>query len=148
MTALYIVAAWVLVQVASEALPAFNMPENAIRYVWIAVLVGFPIAVLFSWNYDLTASGIRRTPSVDEGVEAVRPLTRIDYGILTALALVMLGTALGVGQRLADMQTAVARAPATRDIDPNSIAVLPLENVSVAPEGVFYWEIACGSLYS
>jgi adenylate cyclase len=71
-------------------------------------------------------------------VEAVRPLTRIDYGILTALALVMLGTALGVGQRLADMQTAVARAPATRDIDPNSIAVLPLENVSVAPEGVFF----------
>ena len=76
MTAFYIVGAWVLVQVASEALPAFNMPENAIRYVWIAVLVGFPIAVLFSWKYDLTSSGIRRTPAADESKEAVRRLTR------------------------------------------------------------------------
>ena len=133
-----IVAAWVLVQVASEALPAFNMPENAIRYVWVGALVGFPIAVVFSWKYDLTAAGIRRTPAADESVEAARPLTRVDYGILTALALITLVTALGLGQRLADVQTEVARAPATRDINPNSIAVLPLENVSIAPEGIFF----------
>ena len=61
MTAIYIVAAWVVVQVASETFPAFNIPEGAIRYVWVAVLIGFPIAVLFSWKYDFTAAGIRRT---------------------------------------------------------------------------------------
>lgn len=38
MTAIYIVAAWVGVQIASEAFPAFNIPESAIRYVWFAAL--------------------------------------------------------------------------------------------------------------
>ena len=71
MTVIYVVAAWVAVQVASEAFPALNIPEGAIRYVWVAVLIGFPFAVLFSWKYDFTASGIRRTPAAheDEAIE-------------------------------------------------------------------------------
>jgi TolB-like protein/tetratricopeptide (TPR) repeat protein len=138
MTAIYIVAAWVLVQVASEAFPAFNIPENAIRYVWLAALIGFPIAVLFSWKYDLTASGIRRTPAAGEDLAVVHPLTRFDYGILTALGLVILVTIFGTGQRLVEVRTQVAQAPATREIDPNSIAVLPLDNLSVSPDGVFF----------
>jgi TolB-like protein/tetratricopeptide (TPR) repeat protein len=138
MTAIYIVAAWVLVQVASEALPAFNLPESAIRYVWIAVLVGFPVAVLFSWKYDLTTSGIRRTPAADENLETGHPLKRSDYGILAALGLIVLVIVSGVGLRLADVQTQIAQAPETREIDPNSIAVLPLENLSPDPDSVFF----------
>ncbi len=138
MTAIYIVAAWVVVQVASETFPAFNIPEGAIRYVWIAVLIGFPIAVLFSWQYDVTASGIRRTPATHESLTEVRSLTRVDYGILTALGLVMLATVFSVGQRLVEVQTEIARAPTTREIDPNSIAVLPLENLSRNPGDVYF----------
>ena len=92
MTVIYVVAAWVAVQVASEAFPAFNIPEGAIRYVWVAVLIGFPFAVLFSWKYDFTASGIQRTPAAHEDVAADRSLTRVDYGVLAALGLVMLAT--------------------------------------------------------
>jgi len=62
MTAIYIVASWVVIQVAAEAFPTFNIPEGAIRFVWVAVLIGFPIAVLFSWRYDLTASASCRQP--------------------------------------------------------------------------------------
>ena len=138
MTAIYIVAAWVVVQVASEAFPAFNIPEGAIRYVWVVVLVGFPIAVFFSWKYDVTAAGIRRTPAVHGDAMGARPLTRVDYGILTVLGLVILVTVFSAGQRLIEVQTEIARAPTTREIDPNSIAVLPLENISPNAEDAYF----------
>ena len=138
MTAIYIVASWVAVQIASEAFPALNIPEDAIRYVWVAVLIGFPFAVLFSWKYDLTTSGIRRTPAAHEDVAVVRSLTRVDYGVLTALGLVMLAIVFGVGQRLIEVQTETGRAPTTRVIDPNSIAVLPLENLSPSPDDAYF----------
>ena len=138
MTAIYIVAAWVAVQIASEAFPAFNIPEGAIRDVWIAVLVGFPVAVLFSWKYDFTVSGIRRTPAAHEDVAGVRSLTRVDYGILAALGLFLLATVFGVGQRLIEVQTETAQAPTTREIDPNSIAVLPLESLSPSPGDEYF----------
>ena len=138
MTVIYIVAAWVAVQVASEAFPAFNIPEGAIRYVWVAALIGFPVAVLFSWKYDFTASGIRRTPAVHEDVTVVHSLTRVDYGVLAALGLVILATMFSVGQRLIEVQTETARAPTTREIDPNSIAVLPLESLSPNPDDAYF----------
>jgi TolB-like protein/Tfp pilus assembly protein PilF len=138
MTAIYIVAAWVAVQIASEVFPAFNIPEGAIRYVWAAALIGFPIAVLFSWRYDFTTSGIRRTPAAHEDMAAVRTLTRVDYGVLAALGLVMLAIVIGVGQRLVEVQTETAQAPTTREIDPGSIAVLPLENLSPEPEQGYF----------
>jgi hypothetical protein len=138
MTVIYFVAAWVVVQVASEAFPALNIPESAIRYVWVAVLIGFPFAVLFSWRYDFTASGIRRTPAAHEDVAAVRSLTRVDYGVLAALGLVMLAIVFGVGLRLIEIQTETGRAPTTRVIDPNSIAVLPLESLSPNPDDAYF----------
>jgi len=138
MTAIYIVGAWVVVQVASEVFPAFNIPEGAIRYVWLAALIGFPIAVLFSWKFDVTAAGIRRTPAAHEDETAVGPLTRTDYLILAALGLVTLITALGVGQRLVEVQVETGRAPTTRVITPNSIAVLPLENLSQNPDDAYF----------
>ena len=49
MSGIYIVAAWVIVQVASEVFPAINIPDGAIRYVWALVVICFPLAVLFSW---------------------------------------------------------------------------------------------------
>ena len=138
MMAIYIVSAWVAVQVASEVFPAFNIPEGAIAYVWLAVLIGFPVAVLFSWKFDVTAAGIRRTPDAHEDVTAVGPLTRTDYLILAALGLVTLLTALGVCQRLIEVQVETGRAPTTRVITPNSIAVLPLENLSQNPDDAYF----------
>jgi hypothetical protein len=111
MTVIYIVAAWVAVQVASEAFPAFDVPERAIRYVWLAALIGFPVAVLFSWKYDITASGIRRTPAAHDDVAVVGSLTWVDYGVLAALGLVVLMTVFTLGQH---------RRPATGEPLPES----------------------------
>jgi TolB-like protein len=138
MTAIYIVAAWVAVQVASESFPAFNIPESAIRYVWLAALIGFPFAVLFSWRYDFTTSGIRRTPDAQEDTAEAPSLTRVDYGILAALGVVALVIVIGVGQRLIEVRNETAQTPTTREIDPNSIAVLPLESLSPSPEDAYF----------
>jgi len=138
MTAIYIVASWVVVQVAAETFPAINIPEGAIRFVWVAVLIGFPVALIFSWKYDITPAGIRRTPAADQDVATFHLLTRVDYSILAALGLVILVTVFSVGQRLVEVQTEIAQAPATREIDPYSIAVLPLENLSPNPNDAYF----------
>ena len=138
MTGIYVVAAWVGVQVASETFPALGIPESAIGYVWAAALVVFPVAVLFSWKYDVTAEGIRRTPALDEGDSVDHSLQRVDYAVLSALAIIILLTMASVGQRLVDIRTEIAAAPSTREIDPNSIAVLPLENLSPNPEDAYF----------
>jgi TolB-like protein/tetratricopeptide (TPR) repeat protein len=138
MSGIYVVAAWVSVQVASETFPALGIPESAIGYVWAAALVVFPLAIFFSWKYDVTAEGIRRTPAFDEDDSVDHSLTRVDYAVLSALAVIILITVVGVGQRLAEIRTEVAVAPSTRDIAPNSIAVLPLENLSPNPEDAYF----------
>ena len=68
--AIYIVASWVLVQVASEVFPAFNISEFAIRHVWIGVVLGFPFALIVGWMYDISMQGVTRTPPA--GSESAR----------------------------------------------------------------------------
>ena len=138
MLALYVVTSWLVIQVASEALPAFDMPEAAIRYVWAAAIAGLPIALIFSWLYDITADGIRRTPTADEEAGGAQPLGRVDYVLLLLLGGIALGTLFTSGQYLFDVQSNVATSPETRRIQPNSLAVLPLENLSVDPDGRFF----------
>ena len=133
MTGIYIVAAWVSVQVASETFPAVGVPESAIGYVWLAALLVFPLAVFFSWKYDITAEGVRRTAVLGEDDATDHSLTRTDYAVLSALALIVVITVSGVGQRLVDVRSDVALAPSTRAINPNSIAVMPLDSLSGDP---------------
>ncbi|MEE9142302.1 MAG: hypothetical protein V3U59_06285, partial [Gammaproteobacteria bacterium] len=63
--AIYIVAAWVILQVADLAFPGLGILEEAIRFVWIGAFVGFPLALLFAWRYQITRQGIVRTAPLD-----------------------------------------------------------------------------------
>jgi len=60
----YIVVAWVLVQVATQVFPFFEIPNWTVRLVVLGLALGFPIAVILAWAYDLTPSGIKRTEDV------------------------------------------------------------------------------------
>ena len=62
---IYVVAAWVAVQVFSEVFPALDIPAEAIRFVWAGAILAFLLALMFSWFYDLTPAGIVRTPSAE-----------------------------------------------------------------------------------
>ena len=81
--AAYIVVAWVLVQVATQVFPFFEVPNWTVRLVILALCLGFPIAVVLAWAYDITPSGIKRTeevppaPSVPEKSVAVLPFENL-----------------------------------------------------------------------
>lgn len=61
----YAIAAWLLVQVATQVFPFFNIPDWTVRLVVVLLAIGFPVAVAFAWVYELTPEGIRRTASAD-----------------------------------------------------------------------------------
>ena len=61
--AAYIVAAGFLIQMASAAFPAWELPNWSLRLVIVLLLIGFPIAVILAWAYDITERGIQVTPT-------------------------------------------------------------------------------------
>ncbi len=133
--AVYIVAAWVAVQVFSEALPAFEVPAYAIRFVWIAAILGFPLALTFGWLYDVTPDGIRRTPPADHVDDVELGLRRADYLILVALAAVSLAIVIDLTGRVSDVDGEPSRP---RHADANSVAVLPFDNLTGDPGQAFF----------
>lgn len=133
LAALYVVAAWLVLQVASLALDSWGLPEEALRFVWMGGLLGFPLALVFSWFYDITASGIVRTAPAEAGDVVDLSLHGADYAILTALAVVAGGIAYGLIGEIREFEPPESFDPASRQIAANTIAVLPLENLSGDP---------------
>ena len=128
---LYVLAAWVVVQVADLASGPFPLPDEAIRLIWMAAGFGFPIALLFGWRYDITTKGVVRTdPRLSD--DGVRPLSTLDHLIIAALSLVGIGligfTGSGVIGIVNEQAHLGPDKPAT--LIPNSIAVLPFADMS------------------
>jgi len=69
LAALYIVGAWVVLQVADLAFESWDIASSALRYVWLGAILGFPITLVFGWRYDITTKGIVRTPQRDADTE-------------------------------------------------------------------------------
>ena len=61
--AAYIIAAGGIIQLASAAFPAWELPNWALRLVIVLLLMGFPIALILAWAYDITSQGVRATPA-------------------------------------------------------------------------------------
>ena len=89
--ALYIVGAWVVLQVADLAFESWDIASSALRYVWLGAIFGFPIALVFGWRYDVTARGVVRTPPADSDSQLNLSLRRSDYVILALLMAVSVG---------------------------------------------------------
>ena len=79
--AAYIIAAGGIIQLASAAFPAWELPNWALRLVIVLLLVGFPIALILAWAFDVTPQGIRATPSV-----AVSPRTHRRRNVIMLVA--------------------------------------------------------------
>jgi TolB-like protein len=67
----YAVAAWLLIQVATQVFPFFEIPNWAVRLIVLVLVLGFPIALTLSWIFDLTPQGIRRTEESDRSLAAL-----------------------------------------------------------------------------
>src|SRR5499426_2815141 len=120
----YGVVAWFLTQLTTQVFPFFEIPNSAMRFVVIALVVGFPIAMLLYWIYELTPEGVVRTEDLDpvEARSVQRATGRIlDFIIIGVLLLVI--AMLIVGRRPFYRQPGEA-------ISQKSVAVLPFENLS------------------
>lgn len=136
--ALYIVAAWVIIQVAGEAQQAFELSGSALRYVWIATLIGFPVAVVFGWYYDITSDGIVHTPPAHLDADIDLSLNKTDYLIFSALLLVTVFIAYPFVGQVTKTQTRDAQTRVASEAPINSIAVLPFNNLSSDPEQKYF----------
>jgi TolB-like protein/Tfp pilus assembly protein PilF len=122
--AFYAAAGWVLVQVATQVFPFFDISNEVVRWVVIAIVLGFPVALVLSWVYELTPQGLKLESEIkgDDPVhrEGARRLDRWIIIALTA-AVVLL---------LAGLLWKRAPTPASVAAPDKSIAVLPFENLS------------------
>jgi TolB-like protein len=128
----YGVVAWFLTQLTTQVFPFFEIPNSAVRFVVIALAVGFPIAMLLAWVYEFTPEGIVRTEDLHpaQATSIQRATGRIlDFIIIGALLLVI--AMLVVGRLPFYRQTG-------ESISQKSIAVLPFENLSADPENAFF----------
>jgi TolB-like protein len=128
MLAIYVVGAWVVLQVAALAFPGWGIPDSTIRYVWTGVTLLLPVAAVFAWRYDITAQGLRRTVMANDVASAI-PLGKSDYWFVSVLFILAGGISFAVVNEILDTRgTSVAEVSA--DIPANSIAVLSFVNMS------------------
>ena len=124
----YVVVAWLLIQVATQVFPFFDIPNWVVRLVVLLTTVGFPIAVVCSWAFEMTPEGIKLEGDVD------RRITRKTGRKLTALIVIVAAVAAGVTVfRFQHSQQAIEAAkqpPLAVAIESKSIAVLPFANLS------------------
>src|SRR5262250_2510125 len=119
----YIVAGWALAQGLAQVLPVFDIPNSVIRSVIALLLIGFPVALVLAWVFDITPQGVRTTPAPT----ASRSRLLRNFIMLVALGVIISAAA---GFFL------LPRASAHK-ID-KSIAVLPFQNLSDEKENAYF----------
>jgi TolB-like protein len=140
----YAVVAWLLMQIASQIFPFFEIPNWAVRLVVLLLIIGFPIALIIAWAFEATPEGIKRTDAADAAGQRSRGGAWI--------YVVLIGAALSGGLFFLGRYTAGRATPrpaseelrrgeqseAAAAIPGNSIAVLPLLNESGDPKDEYF----------
>ena len=137
--ALYVVGAWMVLQVFDLLFPRLGIPDAVMDLAFVGALLGFPVALVFGWIYDITPQGIVRTQPIQsgQGYEDFS-LRRSDYLILAALVLVIAAIVYRLGIEVTELPPEIDLEFTTREAQPNSIAVLPFTNMSSDPENEYF----------
>ncbi len=127
----YGVMAWLLIQIASQIFPIFGVPNWAVRLVVLLLVIGYPIALIFSWVFEMTPEGIKRTEDVVPNEAPIRGTGRkLDLLIIVVLLVVItIMIFRGFHHHV---------STSTSSIPEKSIAVLPFENLSANQENVYF----------
>ena len=132
----YAVVGWLAVQVATQVFPFLEIPNWAIRLVIMLVAIGFPIALVLAWAFELTPEGIRRAETVT-GATAAKSAHRAWIYVVMVACILSIGvfflgryTALRTSSSL---ESAKAAAPSAK-----SVAVLPFANLSRDPDNAYF----------
>ncbi len=141
----YAVASWLLIQVATQVFPFFEIPNWAVRLVVLLLIAGFPVALVFSWAFEITPEGIKR----ESEIEGDKSITRHTGRKIVALTMVLAAIAIGllVFQLVGTDRWAVRsseedgrRSAASLPVSEKSIAVLPFENLSDDKSNAYFAE--------
>ena len=140
----YAVVGWLLIQVATQVFPFLDIPNWAIRLVILVTALGFPIALIIAWAFELTPEGIRRTEDADAAGQRSRG------GIWIALVVIAAALSLGLfflgrytagnarSQNPASRGSGAAGSEAVIAVPAKSVAVLPLLNESGDPKDEYF----------
>ena len=126
----YAVASWLLIQAASILFPAFDAPASAMKILVIVLVLGFPIALAFSWAFELTPEGIKRESGVAPELSAGRQTGRRIVGLTIIVGIIaagLLAFQLWHSKLVLNASPSVTAAFSTAA---RGIAVLPLVNTS------------------
>jgi len=143
----YAVVGWLLVQVTTQVFPIFEIPNWALRLIVLTIIVGFPIALVIAWAFELTPEGLKRTEELDLAASARQPRKQV------WIFVVLVGAALSIALFFASRYTVRDKTPrsaseelgrdkqseaATSAIPQKSIAVLPFENLSEEKANAYF----------
>jgi TolB-like protein len=135
----YAIVGWLLVQIATQVFPFLEIPHWVVRLVIVVVAIGFPIALVIAWAFELTPEGIKRTEDVDRPAGSSSKNRAWIYvaliGAALSVGLFFIGryTASRTPSGQRGQASATARSPLQK-----SIAVLPLLNESGDPKDEYF----------
>src|SRR6266704_634808 len=115
-------------QVASQIFPFFEIPNWAVRLVVLLLVIGFPVALILAWAFELTPEGIKRTEEIEPGRQSRNRVCVYVIVIAGAISVSLIF----LGRYTSSKQSGNVELPA------KSIAVLPFENLSGNPENAYF----------
>ena len=138
----YAVASWLLIQVATQVFPFFEIPNWAVRLVVLILIAGFPVALVFSWAFEITPEGIKRESEVASDKSVTHHTGRkivVLTIVLAAVAAGLMAYQLWGPKRSTSAQKSVPTENAAA-VSEKSIAVLPFENLSDDKSNAYFTE--------
>jgi TolB-like protein/Tfp pilus assembly protein PilF len=157
----YGIVAWLLIEVTTTVLPTFEAPEWIAQVFTFFIILGFPVALVLSWAYDLTPQGIERTGAAPESDAQSGDSTKskgagpkLEYAVIGTLALALVFVLFnryapddesvsgdaggGAAPSVTEPSGPAANAAPSPTLLPNSVAVLPFENLSPDPDNAYF----------
>ena len=142
----YAVVSWLLIQIATQVFPFFEIPNWAVRLVVLLLILGFPVALILSWAFEITPEGIKRESEVAHEQSKTRHTGRRIVGLTIVVAVIAAG--LLVFQLLRSKSAVTPRheraatgsAGPAAEIAAKSIAVLPFDNLSDDKSNAYFAE--------
>jgi len=128
----YGVVAWLLIQIATQVFPFFEIPNWTVRLVVLLVVIGFPVAVIIAWAFELTPEGLKRTEVADAAPTRGSRRRAWIYVVIVAAAISV--SLFFLGRYTSSKQSEGSASPE------KSIAVLPFDNLSRDQENAYFAE--------
>jgi TolB-like protein/Flp pilus assembly protein TadD len=139
----YAVASWLLIQIATQVFPFFEIPNWAVRLVVLVLIAGFPVALVFSWAFEITPEGIKRESEIESDNSITHHTGRKIVALTVVLGLIAAGLLVfqlwGLKKSATSEQKNVPTENAAA-VPEKSIAVLPFENLSDDKSNAYFTE--------